>query len=134
MAQQKRLQKEAMLSLRRRSVREMSSLSSVESEGEVCVPSTNRRKSLIEQSSYQQGRSNKIEKGSSFDKMTITDYVLQSDIVQTMLLCGGSWREKKKKEKAGKKGGEGEGEEVFKSSFCEFFFSSLFILKKENWK
>lgn len=70
-------------------MREMSSLSNMmESEGEVCVSSS--RKASIEQPSHQRGRINKIEAGSSLDKMSITNYVLQSDTVQAMLLHGKS--------------------------------------------
>lgn len=65
---------------------------SVESEGEVCVSSS--RIAPIEQSSHQQSRINKIEKGSFFDRMSITDYVLQSDTVQAMLQYSKSWRNK----------------------------------------
>lgn len=68
----------------------MSFLSSMmQSEGEICVSPPNRT-TPIEQSSYQQGRINKIEEGSFFDNMTITDYVLKSDTVQAMLLYGKS--------------------------------------------
>lgn len=57
----------------------------MEPEEEICGVSSSR-KIPIEQSSYQEGRINKIEKGSIFEKMSITDYVLQSNTVQTMLL------------------------------------------------
>lgn len=82
--------KRQRLSSTRSCVREMSSLSNMmEPEGEICGVSSSS-KTPIEQSSYQQGRINKIEKDSIFEKMSITDYVLQSDTVQTMLLNGES--------------------------------------------
>ena len=57
----------------------------MEPEGEICSVSSSS-KTPIEQSSNQQGRINKIEKDSIFEKMSITDYVLQSNTIQTMLL------------------------------------------------
>lgn len=87
-AQQKKVYKKEKLSLRRRSVRKISPLSSAESEEEICFP--HKQKPLVKQASYQQHRINKIEKVGFFDKMTITDYMLQLDTIQTMLFFGKS--------------------------------------------
>lgn len=64
----------------------MSILSNMtEFEGKICGVSSSC-KTPIKQSSHQQGRINEIEQGSAFDKMSITEYVLQSSTVQTMLM------------------------------------------------
>lgn len=81
-----RITRREMLLSRRKIVREMSMVS----EGEVCVSSSSRKVPIKQASSHERGRINKIEKGSVFDKMSITDYVLQSDTVQAMLLHGNS--------------------------------------------
>lgn len=84
-ARQKINNKRGLLSARRRSEREVSSPSTMESDGAVCVSSS--RTDEIEVS-YQQGRINKIEEGSFLDNVTITEYVLKSDTFQTLLLYG----------------------------------------------
>lgn len=87
-AQQKRNYRREMLSSRRRSLREMSYPTTMESEGDVCISPT--WTAPIKVSSYQQGRINQIEEGSFLDNVTITDYVLKSNIIQTMLFYGKS--------------------------------------------
>lgn len=72
-----------ILSARRRSVREMSSSSTIVSDGEVCVSSSQTKEIELP---YQQGRINQIKEGSFLDNMTITDYVLKSNTFQTLLL------------------------------------------------
>lgn len=84
-ARQKINNKQGLLSARRGSEREMSSPSTMESDGEVCVSSS--RTDEIEVS-YQQDRVNQIEEGSLLDNVTITEYVLKSDTFQTLLLYG----------------------------------------------
>lgn len=80
-ARQKRKRGE-MLSTSRRTLREMSSPSTVKSAEEICCSSS--RKEEVDVSF--QGRTNEIEEGSVLDNVTITDYVLKSDTFQTLLL------------------------------------------------
>lgn len=80
-ARQKRKRRE-MSSTSRRSLREMSSPSTMKTEEGVCVSLSREDKADV---SFQ-GRINKIEEGSFLDNVTITDYVLKSDTIQTLLL------------------------------------------------
>ena len=75
-----------MSSKSRRSLREMSSSSTVKTEEEVCV--TSSRTGEVDVLFH--GRINQIEEGSFLDNVSITDYVIKSDTFQTMLLFANS--------------------------------------------